>query len=60
MIANGAVDGYNGAREGVETGLREAGEFMEGAGERISEGVSELADHVPDIDMPDIDLPGPF
>ena len=41
-------------REGIETGLREAGEFIEGTGERISEGVSELADHVPDIDV-DID-----
>lgn len=60
MIANGVVDGYDGAREGIETGLRETGEFLEGTGERISEGVSDLADHLPDMPDVDIDLPGPF
>jgi hypothetical protein len=60
VIANGVVDGYNGAREGVETGLREADEFLDDTGERISEGISELGDHLPDLPDVDIDLPGPF
>ena len=66
-LANGAVNTYNDVKEGVQTGLAEGREFIEGTGERIAEGVSGVADRVrdidlPDIDMPDvdIDLPGPF
>jgi hypothetical protein len=66
-LYDGAVDTYNDVKEGVQTGLAEGREFIEGTGERIAEGMSGVADRVrdidlPDIDMPDvdIDLPGPF
>jgi hypothetical protein len=60
-VANFAVDTYDGATDLVNTGLDNADQFLDSAGENIAQGVTDFAsdldkaaDLLPDVDLPDL------